>query len=66
MGYGEAKQTLLDTITNYRLPMYEQKLKLERNPDYIKDILKQGAKKAEIQANSVLNRVKDKIGLNLY
>ncbi len=63
MGYGYAKNSLLNKINQYFEPMREKRLELEADNDYIEDILKNGAKKASLIASDVLKNVKTAVGL---
>jgi tryptophanyl-tRNA synthetase len=55
----ECYRNLLNTIA----PIRERRFELERQRDYIKDVLIDGSKRASEYANSVLNRLKDKMGI---
>lgn len=61
--YSELKQMLGDAIANYFAPMREKRAELDKNPELIIQILKEGAVKANAKANQTLNEVKQKIGL---
>jgi len=63
MGYGFAKNELLTKISQYFEPIRERRIALEKEDDYIEDILKNGGQKASLTAKNVLNNVKDAIGL---
>lgn len=55
----ECYRNLLNTIA----PIRERRFELERQRDYIKDVLIDGSKRASEYANNVLNRLKDKMGI---
>lgn len=61
--YSELKKVLGDSIANYFAPMREKRAELEKNPDHILQVLKDGAEKASAKANQTLKEVKEKIGL---
>ena len=63
MGYGYAKDILLKKINQYFEPIREKRLELERDYDYVEDILKDGAQKASLIASDVLKNVKAAVGL---
>ena len=63
MGYGYAKNILLNKIKQYFEPIREKRLELESDYDYVEDILKDGAQKASLIASDVLKNVKAAVGL---
>lgn len=62
--YGEFKEDLSDVIINFLTPFQKELNKLRENPNKVRQILKNGAKKVRIIANKNLKEVKNKIGLN--
>jgi tryptophanyl-tRNA synthetase len=62
-GYGDIKKRLADASDAYLAPSRQRRLELERNPQVVKDILKQGAHKARLRAASVLERAEKACGL---
>jgi tryptophanyl-tRNA synthetase len=65
-GYGHAKSELLEKILNYFEPAREKREKLMNNKDYVKDVLRQGAKSARRTAQNVMDRVRRNSGLLRY
>lgn len=63
MGYGEAKKAVLDAALEYFGPAREKRLELEARPDYVRDVLKQGAEAAREKGREVLERAKQACGL---
>ncbi len=61
--YGKFKPMLTNVIINALKPIQAKRQELEKNPEEILYILKQGAKKANLIANQTLKEVKNKIGL---
>lgn len=63
MGYGEAKQALYEAAVAYFAPARERRAKLAADPDTLRDILKEGARRARTKGAEVLDRVRAAIGL---
>jgi tryptophanyl-tRNA synthetase len=63
MGYGEAKQALFESATNYFAAARTKREELIANPDLVESILQAGAKKARLKAREVLERVRNACGL---
>ena len=64
-GYGDIKKMLLAKILLHFSNAREKRSQLVKKPDYIQDILKEGAKKARKIAEKTMEEVKRKIGLQL-
>tara|TARA_A100001015_G_scaffold236963_1_gene269388 strand:+ start:201 stop:1181 length:981 start_codon:yes stop_codon:yes gene_type:complete len=63
MGYGHAKTALWELMEAYFEPMRERRLALERDPDFVEDVLRTGAKRASAVAEDVLGRAREAVGL---
>jgi tryptophanyl-tRNA synthetase len=63
MGYGEAKQTLYESVLAYFAEARERREQLEQAPDTVEDILQSGAKAARGKAQEVLDRARAACGL---
>jgi tryptophanyl-tRNA synthetase len=63
MGYGEAKQDLYDAAMEYFGPAFTRREELEKHPDDVEDVLRQGAEKARAKGREVLARVRQACGL---
>jgi len=63
-GYGQAKKELLERLLAYFKPFREKRIELERNIDYVREVLSEGNERAWSQAQSVMERVKANTGLN--
>lgn len=61
--YGELKEALANAISQYFAPYREKRKKLANDPKHVKEVLAQGAKKAQKIAQETLNEVKSKIGV---
>ena len=62
-GYGHAKQALFEKLWAYFEPMRERRAQLEKDPDYIWDVLREGGKKASEEAEKTMDRVRRAVGL---
>ncbi len=63
MGYGHAKTALWELMEAYFEPMRERRLALEKDPDFVEDVLRTGAKRASAVAEDVLGRAREAVGL---
>lgn len=63
MGYGHAKTELYETMERYFEPMRERRMSLEKDPDFVEDVLRMGAKRASDVAQDVLGRAREAVGL---
>lgn len=64
MGYGHFKLDLLDAITRYFEPYQEKRDFYTKNPEVVKDILSDGAKKARVIAKAKLETLREVVGLS--
>jgi len=62
-GYGVYKKQLFDAIWEYLAPMRVRREEILRDPSYVDAVLKEGAEKANLIANQVLERVREAVGL---
>ena len=63
MGYGYAKTELYETMERYFEPIRERRMRLEKDPDFVEDVLRMGAKRASEVAQDVLGRAREAVGL---
>lgn len=63
MGYAELKNKLFETLLKYFGEAREKRLELEKKPDFVEDILIEGAKKAKKLARETLDEVRRRTGL---
>lgn len=63
MGYGEAKQALLAKIEEYFAPARAKRKELLAQPDYVEDVLRQGAQKARAEAQQTMALVRAAVGM---
>ncbi|HLX60477.1 MAG TPA: tryptophan--tRNA ligase [Planctomycetota bacterium] len=63
MGYGDAKKLLLEKVATYFAPYRAKRAELLAKPDYVEDVLREGARKARLVARATLNEAKLACGL---
>jgi tryptophanyl-tRNA synthetase len=63
MGYGEVKKRVVELLHDYFRPFRQKREELENNPDYVEEVLCNGAQKARAVASKTMERVRDAIGL---
>jgi tryptophanyl-tRNA synthetase len=62
-GYGEVKKKLAEVAESFFAEARARRAKLEKDPDYISGVLKDGAERARIKASEVLARVQQACGM---
>jgi tryptophanyl-tRNA synthetase len=62
-GYGELKKELLTTLMDYFAPMRQKRAELVKNRDYVEQVLRDGAAKANTVADQTMKRVREAAGL---
>ena len=62
--YGDLKNELFELVMDYFSPYRSKRNDLITRKDYVYDILREGADKAEVIASEVLARVRQSIGVN--
>lgn len=63
MGYGEVKKRLLELVDDHFRPFRERRRELEADPDYVRDVLSEGGRRARAVAQGVMERVREATGL---
>lgn len=63
LGYGEAKTLLFEAYMDAFAPQRQKRAALERTPEYVREVLESGAKRARVAAAKTLGRVKKAMGL---
>jgi len=63
VGYGDIKNQIVYKVNNSLKPMRERYDALITDPEYVYDVLKQGAEKANDIANAKLSDVRKRVGL---
>lgn len=62
-GYGDIKKRLADAAESYFADSRARRENLEQDPDYVQDVLNEGAKQARAKASEVLDRAQKATGL---
>ncbi len=62
-GYGDFKQRLFDAYWEYFAPFRAKREELEKNLDYVDQVITAGSQKARAEATKVLDRVRSAVGL---
>ena len=63
-GYGDAKKALLEGIDRYFGPFRERRKELAERPDYVDEVLRDGAERARREARKVLARARRACGID--
>jgi len=62
-GYGELKKNLLGAVLDHFAPYRQKRAELERNLDYVEQVLRDGAAKANAVADATMQKVRAAVGL---
>jgi tryptophanyl-tRNA synthetase len=62
-GYGEAKKRLAELLIEYFKPYRQKRDELEKNIDYVKKVLRDGAERAAAVADETLKKARQAVGL---
>ncbi|MDD4102845.1 MAG: tryptophan--tRNA ligase [Kiritimatiellae bacterium] len=62
-GYGHAKKALLAIFEESFAPFRARRAELESNPDYVEELLRNGAERARAAASSTLDKARKAVGL---
>jgi tryptophanyl-tRNA synthetase len=63
IGYGGAKKLLKGKIDAYFGPFRERRKQLAAQPDYVEDVLRDGARRARAEAQQTMALVRDAVGI---
>lgn len=63
VGYAETKTKLFNKLLEYFGEAREKRLELAEKPDFVEDILKEGAKKARKEAQEMMDEIRKKVGI---
>ena len=63
MGYGQAKKRLVELIIEYFTPYRQKRAELEKNLDYVQQVLDNGAERARKVALKTIEKVRKAVGL---
>ena len=62
-GYGEAKKELANALLEYFAPMRAKRAELVKNLDYVHEVLRRGAERANAEADKTMRQVREAVGL---
>jgi tryptophanyl-tRNA synthetase len=62
-GYGHAKSRLAELINDRFAPARQKYAELERNPQFVRDVLREGGRKARQVAEATMQRVREACGI---
>jgi tryptophanyl-tRNA synthetase len=62
-GYGEVKKELLAALTDYFAPFRQKRAELVKNLDYVHEVLRKGADRANAVASETMTKVRHAVGL---
>ncbi len=62
-GYGELKKELFVSLMDYFAPMRQKRAELVKNLDYVHEVLRKGAARANAEADKTMQRVREAVGL---
>jgi tryptophanyl-tRNA synthetase len=62
-GYGDAKKKLFEAVWAYFEPFRRRRQELERDPEYVESVLKDGAARARLEARKTLDAARQAVGL---
>jgi tryptophanyl-tRNA synthetase len=63
LGYGDLKKSLFEHYWSFFAPARERRAELLANPDYVDQVLKEGAERAKSVASVVIKRARKAAGL---
>jgi tryptophanyl-tRNA synthetase len=63
LGYGDLKKALFEHYWNYFAPARAKRTELAANPDYVEQVLRDGARRAQAAGGAVLQRARRACGL---
>ena len=66
VGYGEAKKRAVELMHAYFRPYRDKRVSLEKDPDRVRHVLAEGARKARAVAHRTLEQVREAVGLGRY
>lgn len=64
-GSGKLKSIVIDALNSYLRPIREKRIELEKNPDYIRQILLTGIESAREQASRTLEEVRNVMNMTI-
>jgi tryptophanyl-tRNA synthetase len=62
-GSGQLKKVVTEAVNGYFAPIREKRRELEKDLDYIKDVLADGNRRANVIADQTLQEVREAMGM---
>jgi tryptophanyl-tRNA synthetase len=62
-GYGDSKKMLLDRINGYFGPFRQKRKELAARPEYVEEVLRNGARRARAEARKTMELVRSAVGM---
>ncbi len=62
-GYGELKKELFGALMDYFAPYRQKRAELTKNLDYVEQVLRRGAERANLEANKTMEKVRKVVGI---
>ncbi len=66
LGFAEAKRLLLAALTEFFLPLQDRRRKYAAEPEFVEEVLREGARRAREEAEATLDVVREIAGLSPY
>ena len=63
VGYGDFKKRLFEAVWEFFAPLRRRREELLAEPNYVEEVLADGAERARVVADSVMKRVREAVGL---
>ena len=63
-GCVDCKKIFMQSLARFLEPLHERRAELEKNPDFVQDVLSDGNKRARIVARETMEGVRERIGFN--
>lgn len=64
IGYKESKEILLKNVTDFIKPLRERREKIEKDREYVLDVIEDGGEKAEEKIEKKMKEIRKKVGLS--
>ena len=64
LGCVDCKKIFMQSLTKFLEPLHERRAELEKDPDFVRDVLSDGNKRARVVARETMEGVRERIGFN--
>ncbi|MFC1802059.1 tryptophan--tRNA ligase [Patescibacteria group bacterium] len=65
IGYKESKDILVKNISNFITPLREKRKELEKDTDFVLEVLREGREKALVRVKEKMKEIRKKVGVDL-